>query len=37
MARGCDATDAALTPTLGPTVLANFEVHTEGLAEEFQG
>jgi transglutaminase-like putative cysteine protease len=29
MARGRDATDAALTTTFGPTVLANFEVHTD--------
>lgn len=32
MARGRDATDAALTTTFGPTVLANFEVHTVEVA-----
>lgn len=29
MARGRDATDTALTTTFGPTILANFQVHTE--------
>jgi hypothetical protein len=31
MARGRDATDAALTTTFGPTALANFQVHTDEL------
>ncbi len=31
MARGRDATDAALTTTFGPTLLANFQVHTQEL------
>lgn len=29
MARGRDATDTALTTTFGPTILANFQVHTD--------
>lgn len=32
MARGRDATDAALTTTFGPTLLANFQVHTDEVA-----
>jgi transglutaminase-like putative cysteine protease len=31
MARGRDATDAALTTTFGPTFLARFDVHTDEL------
>lgn len=37
MARGRDATDAALTTTFGPTVLANFEVHTNEVAADRLG
>lgn len=34
MARGRDATDAALTTTFGPTRLAHFEVHTYEVSEQ---
>jgi transglutaminase-like putative cysteine protease len=33
MARGRDATDAALTTTFGPSILANFQVHTYELLD----
>lgn len=34
MARGRDATDTALTTTFGPTLLTNFQVHTDEVTEQ---
>jgi transglutaminase-like putative cysteine protease len=34
MARGRDATDTALTTTFGPTLLANFAVHSDEVTED---